>query len=545
MDYQHPDYNAVYQQRTERLKKLRDDPKLVEAAKLHYRSHPWDFVSDWGMTFEPRNIERDLPANIPFVLWRKQVEYIEWVYAMWQNRERGLVEKSRDCGVTWLSCGFSVAMWLFEPGFTVGFGSRKEELVDSKDDPKAIFPKIRHLVEYTPDIFMPKAWTTSHMKLINEDTGATIVGEAGDNIGRGGRASCYFVDEFAFIEHQDHVDRALSQTTNCQIDISTPNGNGNAFYRKRQRYNNTKKVFIFDWRDDPRKDDAWYQKQLEDLDEVTVAQEIDRDYNASQEDAFIPAKWVAAAIDAHELLGFQPIGMRKAGFDPADVGDAKALVIMHGSVIVEADQLTKGDITQAIPWALNEAESARCEVFRYDADGLGAPSMKLSLEAHSNLRMQIQAYYGSGAVEDPDALYGARPDEKRDDRLRTNHEMFVNYRAQTWTWLRDRFKATYEAVMRVREGKAAIVADPEQLISISSQCKGAQQLQAELSRPKRIFTNNGRIKVESKADMKKRDVDSPNLADALVVANATKKAVKKKTRINIVPRRSIDPGIGW
>lgn len=41
-----------------------------------------------------------------------------------------------------------------------------------------------------------------------------------------------------------------SQTTNCKIDLSSVNG-ANAFYRK--RHSGKVKVFVFDWRDDPRK----------------------------------------------------------------------------------------------------------------------------------------------------------------------------------------------------------------------------------------------------------------------------------------------------
>jgi hypothetical protein len=42
----------------------------------------------------------------------------------------GLVEKSRDMGATWLAVSFSVWLFLFVPGATVGWGSRKEALVD-------------------------------------------------------------------------------------------------------------------------------------------------------------------------------------------------------------------------------------------------------------------------------------------------------------------------------------------------------------------------------------------------------------------------------
>ena len=322
MDYINPDYQAIFAKRAGKLEQLRADPALLAAVKVHYASNPWDFVSDWGVTFDPRNVERELLSTVPFVLWDKQRDYMKWVYAKWKGGERGLVEKSRDCGVTWLSVGFAVSMWLFHPGFVTGFGSRKQDLVDKIGDDKSIFEKLRFFIDYVPKEFMPVGWDkrlcSSSMRITNPDTQAHLIGELGDEIGRGGRTSIYFVDEAAFIEHQERVDAALSQNTNCQIDISTPNGNGNLFYRKRQRFEGTGRIFIFDWRDDPRKDQKWYDKQVEEQDEITVAQEIDRDYNASQEDSFIPAKWVQSAIDAHLRLGFVPSGLRTTGFDPAD-----------------------------------------------------------------------------------------------------------------------------------------------------------------------------------------------------------------------------------
>jgi len=519
IDYRNPDYTPIFAARARLLKKIRSDPALLTALKVHYATNPWDFVSDWGMTFDPRNIEKDLIPSMPFVLWEKQRDYLHWLYDKWRSGERGLAEKSRDCGVTWLSVGFAVSMWCFVPGFTTGFGSRKEELVDKRGDSKSIFEKVRFFIENIPIEFMPPSYDprtcSAHMRIVNPDTEAAIIGECGDEIGRGGRTSIYLVDEAAFIEHQDKVDAALSQNTNCQVDISTPNGNGNAFYKKRQRFNGTSRIFIFDWRDDPRKDDAWYAKQQAEQDEVVVAQEIDRDYNASSEDAFIPAKWVSACIDAHKVLGFSPVGIRASFFDPADVGDAKAMVNRYGSVVMEAKQKKKGDITDAIPWAFDTADSFRADVLGYDGDGMGSPTMKLALQHRAAGRMRIEAYHGSGEKFEGEAKYGGG--DPKDDQLKTNDDTFVNYRAQTWTWLRDRCHNTYDAVNLAKSGKMINV-DPETLFSISTECEDWADLQAELSRPKRIFTPNGKIKVEAKEAMRARGVDSPNLGDACVGA---------------------------
>lgn len=100
IDYKQPNYAAVIARRARKIQRLRSEPDLLKAAKLYYRTHPWDFISDWGMTFDPRNPERGLPAMIPFVLFERQVQFVKWLMAMWRSGERGLVEKSRDMGVT-------------------------------------------------------------------------------------------------------------------------------------------------------------------------------------------------------------------------------------------------------------------------------------------------------------------------------------------------------------------------------------------------------------------------------------------------------------
>lgn len=562
-DYRNPPYNTFFRVRADRLRKLRDNPENLPVIRRHYQCAPWDFINDWGMTFDPRAVERGQIANMPFILWPRQKEYLKWVFERWKGSGRGLVEKSRDCGVTWLSVGMAVSLWSFHDGVSLRFGSRKEDLVDRIGDPDSIFEKIRHMLRNLPDEFLPQDWSEkkycSHMKVVNPHNGSTIAGEAGDNIGRGGRASIYFVDEAAFIERQERVDAALSQTTNCQIDISTPFGPTNNFAKKRIRYNNTDRVFIFDWRDDPRKDQPWYDRQCEDLDEVTVAQEIDRDYNASAEDSVIPAKWVNAAIDAHKTLGFEPQGIRVTGFDPADIGDFKAIVNRYGSVVTGAEQKKTGTIVDAIPWAFEQADNHRADVLSFDGDGMGAPTMKVALTQRSAGRMKVTAYHGSAGVMHPNQEYGkeGRPTTKKIQRvdvrneslhkgvtLRKNVDRFQNFRAQTWTWVRDRFEATYNAVTRARKGMIVNI-DPENLISISSDCTDLEQLKAELSSPKRLFTPNGKIKIESKKQMRDRGVSSPNLADALVISFATNKIEPQKPKIKLRQRNIQDHSLGY
>ena len=516
MDYRDPNYSDVFSDRADALHRLRSDPQLVDAAKMHYREAPWDMVRDWGMTFDPRKIETGGLANIPFIPWPRQVEYMQWLMQQWRDGERGLVEKTRDCGVTWLSVGFAVALWCSHDGVAIGFGSRKEALVDKLGDPDSIFEKIRHFVNYLPKELLPKGFYpkehSTYMRLISPETGSSITGEAGDNIGRGGRKSLFFVDEAAYLERQQLVDAALSQATNCQIDISTFNGSGNLFYQKQQRFFGTPRHFVMDWRDDPRKDDAWYQKQKDEQPEEIVAQEIDRDPNASNTDSFLPAKWVVSSVDAHKILGFDASGVRTVGFDPADTGDAKACTMRYGSVATGCEKKIDGDITHAIPWAYMLADEHRADLFLYDADGLGAPVIKVDMERRVVGRMSVEGYRGSGEVEDKE-LQSMQGDPKS----KRNKDRFQNFRAQSWSWVRERFRRTHDAIDRHEKG-LVIDVNPDQLISISSECRNLRELQAELSRPKRIYKESGKIAVESKKEMRARQVISPNLADSLVIA---------------------------
>ena len=60
------------------------------------------------------------------------------------------------------------------------------------------------------------------------------------------------------------------------------------------------------------------------------------------------------------------------------------------------------------------------------------------------------------------------------------------------------------------------------MISISSECnsKLLEQLIEELSTPRKDYDNTGKVKVESKKDLAKRKVVSPNIADAFIIANS-------------------------
>lgn len=508
-DWGRPDYIAAFAERERRLIWLRDGDteKKVIDLKAYYKENIAEFVNDWGVTFDPRNIGSDRPAYLPFILFPRQREWIQWFLDSMKLNESGACEKSRDMGVSWLAVGTASSLCLFYENMSVGFGSRKEEYVDKLDDPKCLFWKARQFINNIPPEFTG-SWRLEkhapHMRLIFPDTQSIISGESGDNIGRGDRTRVYVVDEAAHLERPQLIEASLSQTTNCRIDVSSANGTANPFYQKRAKWAGTRRLFTFHWRSDPRKDEAWYTKQIEDHDSVVVAQEIDIDYTASVDGVIIPSAWVQAAVDAHKKLGFAAEGAARASFDVGDEKDKNAVVGGRGSVVERAEQWSgKGsDLYASALRAFGFCDDNGYRTLSYDADGLGASVRGDGKKINESRQIAIDliAYRGSDAVEHPD---------REDEPGRTNKDFFARRKPQSWWRVRKRFERTWRAVTK------GMNYEPSDLISLDSEKIGnvLPQLTMELSQP--TFTRNeaGQMMVDKMPD----GALSPNLADALVM----------------------------
>lgn len=524
MDYKTPDYPAVLAKRLDMLRRLRANPALVAPLRTHYKANPIDFVRDWGVTSDPRNIERGLPAVIPLVPFRRQEEWMQWLLDLWRNGKSGLTEKSRDMGCSVCAMGLMATLALFNPGFVGGVGSRKEDLVDRVGDPNTLFYKARMFLRHLPVEFRG-GWVESnkllnaHMKLEIPSNGSVLVGEAGDNIGRGGRSSMYLKDESAFLRNGNAVDAALSQNTRCVIDLSSVNGPYNAFAKK--RHSGKVPVFTFHWRDDPRKDDAWYAGEVARLDPIIVAQEIDLDYSASRPGVVIPAAWVQSAIGILDHLGLGATGAQYGALDVADEGrDKNAFAHRKGVALLGVEQWSgKGsDIYHTTAHAMQRCDELGLTHFWYDADGLGAgvrgdARVLNEQRGQGSTRIVAEAWRGSGEVIDPDKM--AVAPASKGGGGRTNRDFFANRKAQGWWHLRARFQNTH----RAREG---LPYDPDMLIHIPADIPERVALVSELSQPTYALNGVGKIVIDKVPD----GMPSPNLADAVMILYAPAKAGK-------------------
>ena len=523
-----PDYAGIFQWRIETLAKLRSDPKLLHDAKAYYSTRPIEFICHWLDTYNPR---KQRNKWMPFVLFEKQRDFIQFLEELRRDDENGLVEKCRDIGATWLACAYTVWCFCFLEGDATGWGSRKEELVDKLGDPDSIFEKIRLLLKRMPDVFKPSDTKQSFMKLLNNDIGSRVTGEAGDNIGRGGRNSRVFVDEAAHIERAELIEASLGDNTNVRIDISSVNGLGNVFHRRREAgvvwmpgtpvEPGMTRVFIFDWRDHPEKTQEWYDRrkaraEREGMQHI-FAQEVDRNYSAAVQNTIIAFEWIEAAVDAHlhiPVLQGPPSGEWMAGFDLADEGgDQNALVLRQGVVLRAAEQWGERDpgvTTRKLITGLRERGRRGIKV-QYDCIGIG-----------SNVKSEYNRLVETGEIEPNEFIMvpwhaGASiqqpfahvvPDDKESPR---NRDFFGNMKAQAWWSLRTRFYKTWRARTH------GDTYNYDELISISSDIPAAllHQLKKELAQPTRSQTT-GSLKLY--VEKKPKGSKSPNLGDATVQA---------------------------
>lgn len=520
-----PNYEQILSWRAKQLALFQLQPELVAPAKEYYKYNLVDFINHWCSTYDPRLVSKGLSPVIPFILFPKQEEFCDFLMACFKHPADGLTEKARDMGATWLCCAFSVWLWLFYPGSSVGWGSNKEDKVDKKGDPSCIFEKMRMIVQYLPKVFIPTDFKDDWLafeRFVNHENGATIIGEAGDNIGRGGRTTIYFVDEASHLDRPEKVEASLGDTTRCRIDISSVSGPGTVFYRKREAGKEWHKgqevvrdrtnVFILDWRDHPEKTQEWYnerRKKAQDAGNLHIlAQEVDRDYSAALQGAVIPMEWAMAAIGAAEKLGIPIDGNYLAGLDVADGGgDTNGLTLRKGISVIDLQQWGERDTGVTTRNTVTYCSRfTPCEL-QYDCVGIGAG---VKSEANRLKDVNLWPEYldliawnaGSAVLKPHEHII---PD---DPQSPTNKQFFANLKAQAWWNARLRFERTFRAL-----NEPDYTYDPEDLISINPNLPLIHTLVKQLAQVRATRNTNLKVLIDKMPE----GMRSPNLADSLVM----------------------------
>lgn len=527
------------------------DPKAKATALIIGERDPSFFVNEFVWTYDPRE---PVPF-IPFDLYEDQEKALAFLLDLMTRGKDGVLEKSRDMGATWLTAAFAVWVWLFRPGAAVGFGSRKLELVDKLGDPKCIFDKIRFIIRNLPTWLLkeraPGFDPRQHdnfCKIINPANGATITGEGGDEIGRGGRTTVYFVDEAAFLPRPLLVDQALSANSRCKIYVSTPRGANNPFAAK--RLSGKFPICTLHWRGDPRKTAwclvpiawegridqegelelgdsvldyglgtppeppdgyrviyPWYEELCLKEDPVAIAQEYDIDYSASLEGVIIPARWLRACVGLS-----LPTGTPFAGFDVGAGAAENVYLKRAGPVIQRIVRWREEDPTDAALKVVRMGEEDKIRRLFYDAIGPGA-----GIGGALKLARRSLGFAWTGVN------VGLPPTETIwPDRMKSK-EKFANLKAELWWRMRTRVERTYQYVVM------GIAHPPEDMLALPPG-PDTEALIAQLSGVRYFEQDTGKIIVESKKQLADRGVASPDVAEALVLSFAPQSLTSRATR---------------
>lgn len=251
------------------------------------------WFDNYAWIVDPRN---NILFAFPFELFKFQRESVEWIHSLiYTERSDGLIDKSRDMGVTWLIVCMFLYYWLFPSEgaqFHALITSYREDEVDKQGVPGTIFEKIRSQIRLLPSWMLPEGFKMrggggrdeghcTHMKVYNPQNNSTIVGTtANAETGRSGRYTVIFFDEMASIREDVSSAAAASQSTNTRLFVSTPKGKLNYFAQL--RFGGEMPCLSFHWPNHPLKDTRWYEGQKLKMSKEMVGQELDIDYDASQ-----------------------------------------------------------------------------------------------------------------------------------------------------------------------------------------------------------------------------------------------------------------------
>lgn len=221
---------------------------------------------------------------------------------------------------------------------------------------------------------------------------------------------------------------------------------------------------------------------------------------SDSDSSVIRYEWLTAVIDAHVKLGIEVTGKRCVGYDVADSGaDKNAAAIFDGAVLVGLDEWAAKDdeLQQSTMRAWSHVAGGE---MIYDCIGVGAHvGATLRAAGYSTGHFKFNA--GSG-VSNPNHEYanGIKIKDKLENR-----------KAQAWDEVAMRVMHTYNAVAKGYDY------DKDMIISISSDIPHLERLKIELATPRKRYSKRGLDMIETKDELARRGVSSPNLADAFIM----------------------------
>lgn len=453
--------------------KIAEKPDLQNLLKSICAEDIIFWINSFVYTYDPRKN----PSIIPFVLYGFQEQFIKDLCWRIDNQKDILIDKSRDMGITW--CVLLVITWYWQfagSGYDFLVGSRKESYIDVMGNMDTLMEKVRFIIKNEPRFLRPDGFDfkahSNYMRIINPKSNATITGEAtNNNFSRGGRRRAIFFDEFAFWECDKAAWRSSSDSSNCRIVVSTPQGFNNQFAEL--RHSGSIDTRTFHWKLHPEKDEKWYHNECarRNFDKIAIAQELDISYEQSDEGILFGWDELKKAVHNKPSMSSERIVVAA---DYAGEGDDEAVVYVSNNGNIVERRFLKG--------AGNSGLSAEC----------------VTMINKYNAQVFICDAIGNDLVTTVSMLLGKNVDHVKLIAFKSNEQAvdkikFFNKRAEAY----------YNASKMMKSGNAQIDDD--------------YTLMRQLNATK-YETKNGRIIIIPKEEIKKLISSSPDRADAWVLS---------------------------
>lgn len=222
-------------------------------------------------------IQHPTKGRVEFKLY----PYQEKTLKEFQNNDRNIVLKSRQMGISTLCAAY--ILWLMV------FHTDKNCLIISKtqDAAKEVVTKVRFANDNLPSWLKVEATEDNRLSLRLKNGSQVKSVSSSKDSARSGAISLLIMDEAAFMEYAEDIWTAAQPTLSTggrAIVLSTPNGTGNWFHKMWVEGESGKNGFNtirLKWNLHPERDQAWRDKQTENLGVRQAAQECDTDFSSS------------------------------------------------------------------------------------------------------------------------------------------------------------------------------------------------------------------------------------------------------------------------
>ena len=270
---------------------------IIKEEYIKCATDPGYFINKYCMIQHPTR------GKIPFHLYPYQVTTLD----DFLKYDRSIVLKSRQLGISTLIAAYS--LWL------ILFHSDKNVLVVAIDQntSKNLVTKVRVMFDNLPSWLRMKCVESNKLSMrLANGSQIKAVASTGTS-GRSEALSLVIIDEAAFVDGAEELWASLQQTLSTGgqgILLSTPNGSGNFFHKiwvRAEAGENKFKTIRLPWQVHPERDQAWRNRQDDELGLRLAAQECDCDFSSSGNTLVDPAllQWYreTTAMDPIEKRG--------------------------------------------------------------------------------------------------------------------------------------------------------------------------------------------------------------------------------------------------